>query len=339
MAALLVLSLATACGDDDDTDVSNSTTAAHTDGSTTTEKPEASTTTTETASQGSPSIDELLAPAVPLNIAHAGGDQASPHSTMFAFTEAVAAGADMLEFDVQLSGDGELIVQHDDTVDKTTDETGPVSDRTLAELQALDNAYWFSPQCWPCHDREDAEYIYRGVRTGDTEPPDGYVQDDFRIITFRELAEAFPDMPLDIEMKGDFPDAIPVAEKLAEEIAELDRTDSVIVVSFDSELVAAFSDLAPEVATSPGLDEMVAWFLAGAELGDYPVVQVPPDFEGVEVVTEAFMDVAEQTGVDVWVWPSDAGAQENEAFYREMVDLGAAGILAGRPAEMANAVS
>ncbi|MCH7790206.1 MAG: glycerophosphodiester phosphodiesterase, partial [Acidobacteria bacterium] len=259
--------------------------------------------------------------------------------TMFAFKEAVAAGADMLEMDVQLSSDGELIVQHDDTIDKTTNETGAVSVRTLAELQTLDNAYWFSPQCWPCQDRPIEEYIYRGVRTGDVAPPEGYEAEDFRIITFREVAEAFPDIPLDIEIKGDFPAAVPVAEKLADEIADLDRTDSVIVVSFDSELVAAFAELAPDVATSPGLDEMVAWFLSGKKLGDYQVVQVPPDFEGIEVVNEAFMKTAADSGVDVWVWPSDAGAQENEAFYREMIDLGVAGVIAGRPAEMANAVS
>ena len=51
----------------------------------------------------------------------------------------------MLELDVQLSADGVLVVQHDETVDKTTEATGPVVGQTLAELRALDNAYWFSP--------------------------------------------------------------------------------------------------------------------------------------------------------------------------------------------------
>ena len=58
---------------------------------------------------GAPTIDELLASPGPLNIAHAGGDQEAPHSTMFAFDSAVAAGADVLELDVQLSGDGERV--------------------------------------------------------------------------------------------------------------------------------------------------------------------------------------------------------------------------------------
>ncbi len=347
--------LSTACGDDDTeparTGVEPSTTVA--DGSpteagesttsaqanaTTTAAP-ASTTTVEQPAAAAPSIDSLLGPETPLNIAHAGGDQAYPHSTMFAFSEAVADGADVLELDVQLSGDGVLIVQHDDTVDKTTNETGPVADRTLEELKALDNAYWFSPECWPCQDRPVEEYIHRGVRTGDVSPPEGYSPEDFTILTFRELAEAFPQMPLDIEIKGDYPDTIEVAEMLAEEIDELERTESVVVVSFSADTVTAFKEIAPDVATSPGVDEMVAWYLQGEELGDHPVIQVPPFFEGVEVINAEFMAAASEAGVDVWVWPNDASAQENEAFYREMIAEGADGIIAGRPAEMTAAVS
>ncbi|MCH7790537.1 MAG: hypothetical protein IH940_14020, partial [Acidobacteria bacterium] len=84
LICVLVASLATACGDDDD-----SSTTADTTGT----SEAVSSTTTQTVAQGAPSIEELLAPAVALNIAHAGGDQSAPHSTMFAFKEAVAAGA------------------------------------------------------------------------------------------------------------------------------------------------------------------------------------------------------------------------------------------------------
>ncbi|MCY3953146.1 MAG: glycerophosphodiester phosphodiesterase family protein [bacterium] len=59
-----------------------------------------------------------------------------------------AAGADVLELDVQLTADNVLIVQHDDTVDRTTEANGPVAERTLAEIQTLDNAYWFAPGRW-----------------------------------------------------------------------------------------------------------------------------------------------------------------------------------------------
>jgi glycerophosphoryl diester phosphodiesterase len=331
----------TSCGDDAGTGSSEdapSTDGADSAASTTTTSASTTTTTTQPPPDR-PSVTELLASGAPLNIAHAGGDQAAPHSTLFAFSEAVAAGAGVLEMDVLLSGDGVLIVQHDDTVDKTTEETGPVLDRTLAQLQELDNAYWFSPECWPCQDRPVEEYIYRGVRTGQVPPPQGYTPEDFTIATFREVAERFPDLPFDIEIKGEAPHALEVAQVLADELAELDRLDSSVVVSFDDEVITAFRDMAPEVAVSPGLNTMAAWVLGGQPLDPaYRIVQVPPSFEGLSVVTPAFVERARAEGLTVWVWMDDAATQENEAFYRELLDLGVDGIIAGRPAEVTAAL-
>ena len=54
-----------------------------------------------------------------------------------AFARAVEQGADGIELDVHLSRDGELVVIHDETLDRTTDGAGWVKDRTLAELRAL----------------------------------------------------------------------------------------------------------------------------------------------------------------------------------------------------------
>ena len=275
-----------------------------------------------------------------MNVAHAGGDQDAPHSTMFAFREAVAAGANALELDVQLTADGVLIVQHDDTVDKTTNETGPVIDRTLAEMQALDNGYWFSPQCWPCQDRPLDEYIYRGVRTGETPPPAGYSPDDFRVPTFREVADAFPGLILDVEIKGGFPDAIPVAEQLAAEISELGRTDSVVVVSFDDAVVAAFRDIAPEVAVSPGVGVLTDWFLNGTPLdAAFEVLQLPIAQGDIDVVTSETVQRIHDEGRIVWAWADDARAQENEATYRTLLAAGVDGIITGRPGDMTAAAA
>ena len=312
---------------------------------TTTVAPE-STTTSAAAPPAEPAvvaprtIREAFESSTPMNLAHAGGDQDAPHSTMFAFREAVAAGANALELDVQLTADGVLIVQHDDTVDKTTNETGPVIDRTLAEMQALDNAYWFSPECWPCQDRPVDEYIYRGIRTGETEPPDGYSADDFRVLTFRELTEAFPDLILDVEIKGAFPDAVSVAEKLAAEIDETGRTESVIVVSFDDQLVDAFHKLAPDVAISPGLGLLTDWFLNGTPLDPaFQILQLPIAQGDIEVVTAESVQRIHDEGRVVWAWADDAGAQENEETYRLLLDAGVDGIITGRPADMTVALT
>jgi glycerophosphoryl diester phosphodiesterase len=70
--------------------------------------------------------------------AHRGASKAAPENTVPAFESAIAAGADGIEFDVQLSRDGQVVVIHDETLPRTTDGTGAVGDHTLAELRALD---------------------------------------------------------------------------------------------------------------------------------------------------------------------------------------------------------
>ena len=282
----------------------------------------------------------LVALTTPINLSHAGGDQAAPHSTMFAFREGVLAGADALEMDVQLTADGVLIVQHDDTVDKTTNATGPVAGFTLEEIQALDNAHWFSPECWPCQDRPVQEYIYRGIRTGDIEPPEGYSRDDFRVVTFREVAEAFPNLVLDVEIKGSFPDAVPAAEQLAAEIAELGLVDRTIVVSFDDDVIDVFHEISPDVAVSPGLTRLTEWFLNDAEIEPYfEVFQVPPFQGDIQVVDAETVQRVHDEGRELWVWPDDASRQENAEFYGLLIDYGVDGIITGRPAAMVEALS
>lgn len=78
-----------------------------------------------------------------LNIAHRGYSGAYPENTMPAFEAAIDAGADGVEFDVQFSKDGALVIMHDETVDRTTDGKGFVKDHTLAELKSLDASATF----------------------------------------------------------------------------------------------------------------------------------------------------------------------------------------------------
>ncbi len=283
---------------------------------------------------GPPTVEELLVGPRSLNIAHAGGDQAHPHSTAFAFAESVLEGADVLELDVQLSADDALVVHHDETVDGTTEGTGPVVERTLAELQALDAAHWWS-RCWPCRDRPAGEYPYRGIRSGDRPPPPGYSPDDFAVPTFRQIATRFPDLPLDIEIKGGrHVDPVRVARLLAAELRQLDRLDSAIVVSFDSAVIEAFHTLAPEVAVSPGLQELTAWLVAGQALAEhYSLIQIPPTSGGVPVLGADVVERAHAEGLDVWVWAASA-EEEQARVYRDWLRLGVDGVIAGRPAEM-----
>src|SRR5262245_7243111 len=79
-------------------------------------------------------IRRLLSLTHPVVIAHRGGSKLNPENTMAAFDHAVALGVDGLECDVHLSRDGEPVVIHDPTLDRTTDQKGPVNAFTAEEL-------------------------------------------------------------------------------------------------------------------------------------------------------------------------------------------------------------
>ncbi|MGW2781319.1 glycerophosphodiester phosphodiesterase [Streptomyces populi] len=73
-----------------------------------------------------------------LTIGHRGVMGVEPENTLRSFIAAQNAGLDLIELDLHLSKDGALVVMHDAEVDRTTDGTGPIADKTLAELRALD---------------------------------------------------------------------------------------------------------------------------------------------------------------------------------------------------------
>ena len=79
----------------------------------------------------------------PLVIAHRGASGTCPENTLIAFARAAALGAHMIELDVQLTRDGAVVVMHDWTLERTTDGSGAVCDRTLAEIRGLDAGAWF----------------------------------------------------------------------------------------------------------------------------------------------------------------------------------------------------
>jgi glycerophosphoryl diester phosphodiesterase len=74
----------------------------------------------------------------PLVIAHRGASAAYPEHSRPAYQKALAEGADGLECDVRLSRDGHLVLMHDRTLDRTSDQRGPVSQRSLAQLREVD---------------------------------------------------------------------------------------------------------------------------------------------------------------------------------------------------------
>ena len=79
-------------------------------------------------------------------IAHRGLSAAYPENTLLAFRKAKEAGLNWVEFDVMLSADEELIVIHDETLQRTTNGVGSVNDYSYAQLKEFDAGSWFSPK-------------------------------------------------------------------------------------------------------------------------------------------------------------------------------------------------
>ena len=82
----------------------------------------------------------------PIIFGHRGACAQAPENTIASFHLAVEQGADFIELDAKLSSDGEVMVIHDQTVDRTTDGTGAINQLTLAQLKALDAGSKFNPQ-------------------------------------------------------------------------------------------------------------------------------------------------------------------------------------------------
>lgn len=82
----------------------------------------------------------------PIVFGHRGASGSAPENTLAAFQAALDAGADGVELDVMRCGSGEIVVIHDDTVDRTTDGSGAVAAMPLGALRELDAGSWFGPE-------------------------------------------------------------------------------------------------------------------------------------------------------------------------------------------------
>lgn len=88
---------------------------------------------------------ESTARGVTRTCAHRGDVGAAPENTLPALASAVRKGAEQIEFDLQLTRDGALVLMHDATLTRTTGAEGEVGDYSLSELKNLDAGSWFGP--------------------------------------------------------------------------------------------------------------------------------------------------------------------------------------------------
>lgn len=154
----------------------------------------------------------------PLILAHRGARTQAPENTLAAFRLAFEQGADGIELDVRLAADGEVVVFHDETLQRITGVPGRVNRRTLAELKSLDAGVHFSPE-------------FRGER----------------IPTLREVFSSLDSrLVYDIELT-DYHDLFgPLAERVVRLVKEFRLEERVLVTSFNPAALRAVRRIAPE---------------------------------------------------------------------------------------------
>ena len=253
----------------------------------------------------------------PLDIAHQGGEDEFPSNTMYAFERSMQVGADMLELDVGVTRDGQVVVMHDTTVDRTTNGHGTVASFTLKQLRKLDAAYWFSGGANAYrHDRVRSAYRLRGVATAKRRPPKGFTAADFRVPTLKEVMKAFPRTPINVEIKGRtnaeaLAEYLTNADALARTLKSTKRRD-LIVVSFKQEAVDRFHQLVPALPVAPGIGGAANWLLGGTSHGDGVVAfQLPITYQLggtlLQVTTPENVAKAHAAGYAWHTWLSNDG--------------------------------
>jgi glycerophosphoryl diester phosphodiesterase len=148
-------------------------------------------------------------------VGHRGYKSAYPENTLLSFKKAIELGCDVIEFDLRLSKDNVLMIVHDETVDRTTNGSGPVCDFTLSELRQLDAGGSF-------------DKVFEGLR----------------IPTLEELCELlkdYPDVLLNVEIKKGYrtQEAADMAVAMLREYGYLSRC---VFTSFDATIVSHIHD-------------------------------------------------------------------------------------------------
>lgn len=276
-----------------------------------------------------------------LNYAHRGGVIDFPENTLYAYKKVAAAGADVLEMDVYETADGELVILHDLDVDRTTNGTGLIGEKTLAEIRNLDAAYWFVQDRGTPSDANESEYLFRGIATGVKPAPDGFTATDFRIPTLEEALQAFPNELINVELKPDLDGTGNYEAEVARLLQQYGRFDDVIVASFVDEAANNFKAQAPCFPTSVPLNQATALVLGSqgpapmSEAPEHVALQVPPDTRQIaqipddvflQIVTEDLVNDAHTANLAVHVWTVNDCEQ-----MLEMLALGVDAIMTDRP--------
>lgn len=257
-----------------------------------------------------------------LNIAHRGARSLAPENTILAARKAVAAGADMWELDVTMSADGELVILHDDTLERTSNarevfpERSPwnVSDFTMEELRRLDFGSWFAAQ-------DPYGQIAAAVVSKEE-------QERFQgtaIPTLQEALEFTRDYHwrINVEIKDatGLPADKDIVERVVRMIDQLNMAPLVLISSFNHSYLERSKAANPMIATGALIEAPVnnpAELLAKLE-----AQALNPS---LALTTPEMISDLRSRGYDVYVWTVN-----DEKDMRALIEAGVSGIITDFP--------
>lgn len=246
---------------------------------------------------------------------HRGAAGVAPENTLPSFALAAALGVPYLELDVHGTRDGEIVVLHDAELDRTTDGSGPVRERTWAEVAALDAGWHFT------HDARSFPYRGQGVR----------------VPRLAEVVAAFPGHCFNIEIKQGEPSIVAATLDVLARAGALDRT--LLAAEHDDIMAAIRAAVGERVATGMSVGDALG-FLDRLLRDDWDgyrplgrALQVPPAHGGMDIVTAASVAAAHRVGLEMHVWTINDAAEIDR-----LLDLGVDGVMSDLPGLVAEAV-
>lgn len=257
-----------------------------------------------------------------LNIAHRGARSLAPENTLLAAEKGLALGADLWELDVAVTQDGELVVLHDDTLERTSNAVNVFPGRisyavwtfTLAELRQVDFGSWFV-----------AKDPFGQIKAGAVSAAEQASFTGAPIPTLREALEFTRDHQwrVNIEIKDatNTPGDAFVVEKVVDLVKELDMLDHVIISSFNHDYIKRVKIAEPDLVTAALVDRVVTDPVA--LLQETGAQAFNP---GLKYIDEQTVRAVRAAGYDVLVWTVN-----EEDDMRRLIEWGVSGIFTDFP--------
>ncbi len=239
--------------------------------------------------------------------AHRGSSLLAPENTQCAFDFAVRCGCHVLETDVRLSRDNEVIVIHDDTVDRTTNGSGLVCEKSLSELTSLNAGSQF------IHSND--------LGTSSTQ----FARKPQSLMTLQQLIRQYPHQGINIDIKDN---DIAAADAVANVLGRLSPTQWVNVGSFHAKVIKHFRKLMPNTSTAATREEVGKLFfgLERRRTLPYQVLQIPTAYWGLSLCTPRFIKRCHSRNLEVLYWTIN-----NVSEMTKLLERGANGIVTDRP--------